>query len=280
MGTIELLGSRASPSARLKVLSSPRTADGTKVYLVHHGGSSVLKISPPPYPNVIEEMIEKATLARQVLGEQLGACIPVPIDQWKAHGVSCGLFEELAPISSNRLIRLAQRKKITPLVLRWLREVARIERGINENAADYLSALTACPFELLQEAAERALAKAQADQFLLHSRVMHGDLWLGNVMLDPSKTREFMIIDWGGSSVDGLPIFDLVKFAESAGLTSRALRVELSAHAERLCCSLQHTRIYLVAALGYIWQNLNQFPPERFAMMAESNLRTFDAALN
>jgi aminoglycoside phosphotransferase (APT) family kinase protein len=132
----------------------------------------------------------------------------------------------------------------------------------------------------LQEAAERALAKAQADQFLLHSRVMHGDLWLGNVMLDPSKMREFMIIDWGGSSVDGLPIFDLVKFAESAGLPPRVLNTELVAHAERLGCSLEQTRIYLVAALGYTWQNLNQFPPERFKVMAENSLRTIDEALN
>jgi hypothetical protein len=89
-----------------------------------------------------------------------------------------------------------------------------------------------------------------------------------------------MIIDWGGSSVDGLGIFDLVKFAESARLSPRALNAELTAHAERLGCSLPQTRIYLVAALGYIWHNLNQFPAEKFAMMAESNLGTLDAALS
>jgi hypothetical protein len=279
MGTIELLGARASPAARLHLLSSPRTADGTNVYLVRHGGSAVLKISPPPYPNVIEEMIGKARLARQALGERLGSCIPVPIDQWNANGVSCGLFEQLVPISSNRLIRFAQRKRITPRVLQWLRDIAKLDRGPNPKASEYLNALAGCPFIPLQEAAEKALTEMNASALILRSTVMHGDLWLGNVMLDPSRVREFMIIDWGGSSVDGFAIFDLVKFAESAALTPRALRTELAAHADRLGCSLDQTRIYLIAALGYIWQNLNQFPPERFATMAKTNLRTLDAAL-
>jgi hypothetical protein len=250
------------------------------VYLVRDGGTSVLKVSPPPYPDAIEEMVEKAKLARQALGERLGSCIPVPIDQWRTNGVSCGLFEELVPISKNRLIRFAQRKRITPLVLRWLRDIASLDRGPNRDAISYLNALAGCPFEPLRLAADRAFAEINANALVLRSTVIHGDLWLGNVMLDPSGERDFMIIDWGGSSVDGLGIFDLVKFAESARLSPRALNAELAAHAERLGCSLPQTRIYLVAALGYIWHNLNQFPAEKFAMMADNNLRTLEKALD
>jgi hypothetical protein len=98
--------------------------------------------------------------------------------------------------------------------------------------------------------------------------------------LDPSGEREFMVIDWRGSQVDGFPIFDLVRFAESAGLSSKALRAELAQHAERLECGIGDTRDYLSAALGLIWANLDQFPPERFALMGTRNLQTLEAALN
>jgi hypothetical protein len=229
---------------------------------------------------VIREMVEKAEQARDALGERLGRPIPTPLDQWEVEGISCALFEELTPISRNRVRRFLQLRKTTPQVLEWLRQIADLNRGANVGAQACVKALAGCPFEPLRAAAAKAFARISAGTFVVRSAVMHGDLWIGNVLLDSSGARDFMVIDWRGSNIDGFPIFDLVKFAESVRMPARALRAELAAHAERLGCSLEDTYIYLVAALGYIWRNLDQFPPERFAEMAAGNLATMKAALN
>jgi thiamine kinase-like enzyme len=165
-------------------------------------------------------------------------------------------------------------------VLAWLREIATIDRGPASNAESCLQALARCPYPSLRAAANDVLDRKGGNNIVLTATVMHGDLTLGNVMLDPSRSRDFMIIDWGGSSVDGFPIFDLVKFAEAVRLPTRRLRAEIAAHAGILGCAIQDTRSYLTAALGHIWLNLEQFPPERFAAMAERNLNTLDGALN
>jgi len=276
---MEFLAGRASPHARIQLLSAGMTADGARIYRVKDR-PTVLKVSPPEFPTVISEMTQKARLARETLGAEIGRPIPVPLDEWERNGVSCALFEELSPISNHRVIRRIQLRRLTPLVLNWLRKVAALERGVSGNAERNLEALADCPCGVLRALAKDELTKIRAESFLLRSRVMHGDFWVGNILLDPSGVRDFVIIDWRGSNIDGFPIFDLVKFAESAKLAPRLLRRELTAHAKILGCTLEQTRTYLLAALGDIWMNLDQFPPERFAEMAELNLRSLDVALN
>jgi hypothetical protein len=280
MGELDYLAGRATANARIQLLSSGITDDGTNVYLVNDPCPSVLKVSPPAFPRVVREMTRKAKLARQVLGKELGWPIPAPIDQWEIDGVSCALFDRLTPISFRRLTRFIQLRKITPKVLKWLRDVAEHDRGVNEDAENCLRALAECPYRALCEPAKEALDRVRAGSFIARSRVMHGDLWVGNTLLDPSGIHDFMVIDWRGSNVDGFPIFDLVTFAGSAALRPKILRAELAAHAARLDCEIKDTRIYLAAALGYIWLHLDQFPPERFEAMGRRCLETLENALN
>jgi thiamine kinase-like enzyme len=256
------------------------TADAVCVYLVNDGATSVLQVSSPAFPDVVRESAQKIEVAREVLGGELGSFIPAPLDQWRVNGVSCALFEEFTPIARGRLLRFIQFGKIRSPVLAWLHQIAAIDRGPAKEAERCLQALAQCPYENLRAPAIRALERIRSGFFAPRARVMHGDLTLGNILLDSSKRREFVIIDWRGSDVDGYPIFDLVKFAEALGIGPKALRAELSEHAKTLACEIEDTRSYLVMALGYIWLNLDQFPPERFAAMAKSNLKTLDAALH
>lgn len=229
---------------------------------------------------VIREAVERNRIAREALGPELGDVIPTPLAQWETQGISCALFEQFRPISSGRLRRQLQLRSIAPRVLRWLRGVAQLDRGTSTKPEEAFQALAGCPYEALRDAAIGALNCVKIGAFLPRKRVMHGDFWTGNVLLDASGKREFIVIDWGGSSVDGLPIFDLVRFAESARMPASSLRRELRAHAERLACGIADTRLYLLGALGLIWRDLGEFPPERFAAMATRNLQTLDAALN
>jgi hypothetical protein len=281
MGPVDYLAGRASADARIETLSVGMTTDGVSVYLVDDRGStSVLQVSPPKFPNVILEATHKITAAREALGEDLGGSIPVPLDQWEVNGISCALFNAFTPLSRGRVKRFFQLQKLKSPVLAWLRQIAVIDRGPAEQAELCLKALAQCPYERLHAPAISALERIANGSFTPRKRVMHGDMTLGNILLDPSKSREFIIIDWRGSEVDGYPIFDLVKFAEASGLKRSALRAELSGHAERLACEIEDSRSYLLSALGHIWRNLDQFPPERFAAMANRNLNTLDAALD
>jgi hypothetical protein len=252
------------------------TADGSDVFRV---AETVLKVSPPAFPNVISDMTAKAQQARIALGPHLGDVIPVPLGEWQMNGVTCALFERLTPIHDHGFRDFFQRRTIALQVLRWLRKVTEIDRGVPTGLEECLRALEHCPSERVKEAGRIALSQTAGRSFQPRSGVMHGDLWLGNVMLDPSGARDFMIIDWGGSQANGFPIFDLIRFAESTGLGARALRRELEAHALSLKCHVEDTRIYLAGALGHICLHLEQFPMERFIAMAERNLRTLEGAL-
>ena len=121
-----------------------------------------------------------------------------------------------------------QVNRVKPQVLSWLRNVASIDGGVSSKAALCLEALAECPDQALRDAADQGLARLRACDFVPKSRVMHGDFWIGNVMLDPSALRDFVVIDWRGSAVDGFPIFDLVKFAQSLKLPPYVLRRELA----------------------------------------------------
>ena len=278
MSALQHLAREMPPPQQLRLLSGGLAPDSAKVYLLKNE-RKVLRISPPEFPNVVREMTHKAKMARDALGPQLGRPIPLPLQQWESEGVSCALFEEFVPISRNKLVRWLQVRRVAPLVLTWLRDVAEIDRGPNNAVKINLEALASCPSQSVRAAALSALSTMHsAARF--RSAVMHGDLWTGNLLLPRSTDREFVIIDWGGSIVDGFPIFDLVRFGEAIRLGSSAFRKELVAHARILDCELRQTRTYLLAALGHIWRNLQQFPAERFASMAARNLRTIDAALN
>jgi hypothetical protein len=253
--------------------------DGARVYSVEDDRSYVLHISPDAFPSVVRESVDKSQKAREALGPQLAAVIPVPLAQWEIKGVTCALFEEFRPISDRPFTRYLHMRNIRPKVLSWLRGVVQLDRGESSVSEQALQALGCCPYEQLRQAAASALQRVKADGFVPQKRIMHGDLWSGNVLLDPTGKRQFTLIDWRGSNVDGFAVFDLIKFSESARMSSRDLRRELHAHAQSLNCDVGDTRIYLLAALGLIWLNLDQFPPDRFAAMALRNFRTLEAAL-
>jgi hypothetical protein len=155
-----------------------------------------------------------------------------------------------------------------------------LDRGPSEDIDTSLRALANCPYEYLSTAAACALTGLDRGDFQPRSTLMHGDFWIGNILLDPSASREFVVIDWRGCAIDGYAIFDLVKFAESANLGARSLKKELVEHAKILGCRIHDTRTYLLAALGHVWLHLDQFPPERFYAMARRNLQTLECAIN
>lgn len=89
----------------------------------------------------------------------------------------------------------------------------------------------------------------------------------------------FVIIDWAGSEIYGYAMYDLVGLAQSMRLNARNLRREVVRHCRLLRCEPADATSYLVAALGHIAMNLERFPIDRYAHMAESCFATLDHAL-
>ena len=277
---IDYLAGRVSGQAALRLLSSGITADATQTFEVEGNPPKILQVSPEAFPHVVRDAAQKAEAARAALGDALGWAVLAPLEQWETNGISCAFYERLRPISANRIGAFLQKRRITPLVIEWLHRIAAIDRGHNNQAETCLTALANCPCAPLRIAADGALDRLNRGLFAPRFRVMHTDFWIGNILLDPSGLRDFVVIDWRGSQVDGYPVFDLIRFADSVRLGPDMLRSELQKHAQVLGCELEDSRSYLLAALGHIWMNLDQFPAERFASMGERSLNVLDRAIH
>ena len=97
--------------------------------------------------------------------------------------------------------------------------------------------------------------------------------------MNPWRSR-FTVIDWGGSEIEGYPIFDLVRFSLSFQLSSSRLQTEVVRHCRVLQCETIDAVSYVLAALGHIANNLGHFPLDRFSQMTNSCSLTIQGAVN
>jgi streptomycin 6-kinase len=107
---------------------------------------------------------------------------------------------------------------------------------------------------------------------------MHGDLWKGNVLHGAASTA-FTLVDWRGSEADGFPVFDLIRAAESFGLSPKALQRELQLHRAALRCQMQDLPLYLLGALGHYASHLGEMSRALFLRMADDSVTRLLSAL-
>ncbi len=105
---------------------------------------------------------------------------------------------------------------------------------------------------------------------------MHNDLWKGNFLQGAREDAcskagySFFIIDWGGSRINGYPIYDLVRVSLSYRLTANELKEAIVRATAALECEPVDALSYVVAALGEIAQRIDQFPVDRFLQLARN----------
>ena len=104
----------------------------------------------------------------------------------------------------------------------------------------------------------------------------HYDLWVGNMLLR-SKSREapwgFAIIDWLGARCAGHAFYELVRLAQSVGLSNGELARQIAVHAELLDCRPRQAEHYVAAAAGYLALNLGEWPEDKFIASTQQWLR-------
>jgi len=245
--------------------------------------------SPPFAPDGVAFGCRRAESARRAMGPKLAVHVVEPLREGRFQGLSYVVLPYYRSLSDSRIVRKLQRMALAPRLFGWLREIVRTTRSepaVGEadpeiaRGLEALAATEAMPPHV-RTAAETGLNRLRDGLWSPRRVLMHGDLWLGNVMLSPPGARvdRFVVIDWGTSRVDGFPFDDLVRIGHSLGASTRRLRAEVLAHARLLDCDPVDARGYLAASLGVLGFSLNQFPFEKYVELARYSMNRLDEAL-
>jgi Phosphotransferase enzyme family len=280
-GQLITLGLESEITGFESIRKDAQTQDSSAAYFVSTRTSrSVLLVSPGTFPGVVQSDVDKAAQFKHALGPH-GYPVIEPIYSGMGQGVSYALLPFHNPLSRHRLLKRWHVSRVTPPVLRWLRDIT-LHAQTDAEGEIYRRNLAALrSLTSLGSAAEALLGAAETALPMPDFRPvhvpMHGDLWLGNI-LRGDQSRRFTIIDWGGSSLVGFPLFDLLRFAVSSGLSRTRLRGEIERHQSILACRREHLPAYLAVALGHYALCRGEFPLERLRDMTERVAAAFQTA--
>ena len=254
---------------------------------------AVLLCSAPPFPEMVARAMDRAAQARAVLAAREAAAILEPLLQGRLEGASYALLSFCWPLVARRPMRWLHRAILGRRVLDWLHgatcqtaaSASQAERDANFAKPLARMAEIAALGDDLRSDAERAIARLESGAWRPKTVLMHGDLWIGNVLLRDATSGlkgawvdRFVIIDWPGSMLRGHAIFDLTRLTQSISTGGRALAGELVRHCQALECDPEDAAGYLLAALGHLESNLEQFPFDRFLSMATACHRQLERA--
>ncbi len=253
---------------------------------------AVLFVSNETSPGLVGRSVQKANEARAALGPDVGSVIIESIADGVARGLSFALWPFCPGLSSNRGVCYVQKRMLLPRVLSWLADVA--ERTATEVDEDALEGSFVRPLEKVAEdecfsadarqQAQSEIRRLRSAEWKPMALVQHGDMWLGNILLPPraargSRARKFVVIDWAGATLRGYPFYDLLRLGMECRLDANRLRGEVDAHCRIVGCARGDVLGYLLGALGHLGMNLEHFPRDRYARMADRLLSYAKTAL-
>ena len=271
-------------------------ADGTTVLLLTDlvkRPQAVVLCSQPNTPDAVKRAMHRANHAKVMLGKRDGSLILDTLAEGSVRGMSYAVLPYCNSISQARIMGWAQRALLRPILLEWLKRVAQTTtQNVQRDAIDSAFREPLCRLvelkigsERLRAAAELATKRLVSGAWRPRHVLMHGDLWQGNILIRGAKTSaerwrdRAVVIDWGGSKIDGYAIYDLIRLAQSFRLSSKELHFELLRYRQILECEVGDMRSHLLAALGYLLMNLENFPIDRYVNLAQACLATLDEAL-
>jgi hypothetical protein len=257
---------------------------------------AVAQLSSPLAPDMVVRGVARANALRRALDRETAAPILPTIASGAFEGASFAIwpFCERVP---NRVTDWIARRTIERPVQRWLREVARqtarpvAAEHIAEQVDRPLCAMATNKWLSLRArlAARQALRRLDAGQWRPMQVAMHGDLHAGNLLIDQRGAsgraaqpwaERFVAIDFCGARAAGLPLFDLIRIAESLRTPHALLARELAAHCALLGGTVDDAPAHAAASLADLGANLECFPVELYRELADRVLGRLDKALN
>jgi Phosphotransferase enzyme family len=282
----------AGDDVTVRRLSRGQYVDSPTVFAANVDGQAraVVSAASPTAPRMVERTALRTHAARQALAAVDPHRVLEPLAVEHVQGISCALFPLCEALGSRRLLSWWINRRVAATLFDWLLDVARATRqAAPEGAAveavrENLQAMARHPAldYSLRESAALADGALVLDRWMPCWVLMHGDLWRGNVMLrrdlPGGHTRRLVVIDWAGCQVDGWPLFDLIRLADSLGVPARSLAQQILRHCALLAITPEQARYGVAAALAQTLSRLENFPVDHFAAMARRTLLRFDGA--
>lgn len=243
----------------------------------------VIIFSNPAFPDAVSEAVEKTARVIERLPAEASRYVLLPIFDGRYGAQSFAVYPKLFAFSENRLICKLQKKVVEDEVYRWLSHVAKSTQLRIEEKSEFANRFVR-PLEYItnerrfseeiRKSAAEALVTAERPGFSPVCIVEHGDFWLGNVLLTDKwllrkRPYGFAVIDWGSSNVFGYPFIDLLRFFDSASGRFGKVSPRVRQYCESADIPAADLPLYVLAALGYLGLHRNQFPMERYIMLAE-----------
>ena len=267
-------------------------ADGPSMSYVSDSAGKrvgVLFVSSAVNPHSIARSVANALEAKKSLGRALGPVVSEPLLDGVHDGLSYALWPLHRELSSSRVVRYFQKKRIRRSAVRWLAAATR--RTLRSNLTPQeVENLYKLPLTRMREdtrlSQEVRKAASQALQDLSSGCLrpvtvwQHSDLWLGNFLVpfnrdfSRNNAHGFIIIDWGASTLSGHPFIDLLRFSMSSGVSPTSLQSEIDAHCQILGCRRVDAISYPLAAQGVIGMNLEHMPESIYLDMCQQVFET------
>ncbi len=274
-------------------------ADATIKYLIVDAADKPLAFvlsSNEEFPDAVSLATEAAFKAQAIVGSDLADAVAVPLASGYAGEKSFAVYRLYTPLLRTRNMKwLCTRQLVSPQIFWWLKEVAKkTTQKIND---DRLGDLVIAPLTWMmncsslptdiQNDARVALEAAEKGKWNPRCVFSHNDLWLDNIMIGSRFGRGLAayglgsprIIDWLSSTADGIPAFDAIKYANSAGFSLRRIRSVISQINGETGVNEMDGFFDLVAGLGRLGMNRGEFPLSKYAEVAGEMINTYRSLL-
>jgi hypothetical protein len=239
----------------------------------------IIVVSNPQFPNTAFEAAVRAKAFRSVLSPKTAEKVLLPLFEGTFETQSYAIYRRLRPLSDVKGFAYFQKRLIANPVVKWLSEVAK-ETESRPIGRDVVERSFMVPLDYLtneRDLSERPRATAlkyltmvKAQDAELISVAEHGDLWIGNILLEQRLlNKTFFVIDWRGSRLDGYPFVDLLRLCMSIGVRNLKARSLFERYAADAALSGIDPALHCLAALGRIGLNLDQFPKAGYLDLVE-----------
>jgi hypothetical protein len=275
---------RAADRAELfELRSGTVVADSTRKFLLREPTRTpraFLLCSVPAAPDMVRRYMQRARVAKRLLGQDLGKRVLAPMLEGEVGGMSCAVLPYCNELSNFPPVWFFQRRNVVHTMLEWLGRVTRrTVRAVSTNDIEvrffaplqHIADMSSLD-ERIKNTARMAI-KRLGTEWRPRYVLMHGDFWKGNLLVqakadvDSRWADRLTVIDWPLSSEHGYGIYDLIRFARSLQVRRRTLQGEVYRHCETLECEPTDALCYLMAAVGHIGMHLEHFPIDRYVRM-------------
>ena len=249
-----------------------------KVSDSHGSLIGVVHWSPSEAPQAVAEAVRREVAMHSALGIDLGSVVLMATLEGAFQDRSYALYPwQRALNKGGRWSRLRNWRHAKP-ILNWLSQVhAQMFEALE--ASSYTDRVVEPVEKLRDEPGLDAAIRTRLDDligsvtsgnFVPKVGPVHNDMWTGNILLPTSRSKQnsgpwtFRLIDWGASTPQGFPLWDLMRIMPSLQMPKRVAKKILLHECNVLGLSADQGRSSLLLACADLGTYRNEFPLDRY----------------